>query len=986
MKTFSQIARDCRFHAGWLAALLLGLGGGPDTSAATFTVLNTNASGVGSLRQAVLDANANPGADTIAFAIAGAGVKTIAPTNALPQVIDPVTIDGTTQPGYSGTPLIQLSGQSAGASANGLLLLGGNCLVRGLAINRFALSGIRIESLGSNVIQRVFLGADPSGTVAVGNGSYGLAISGSPGNRIGGPTSSEANLISSNGIAGVFLTGLGATDNRIQGNFIGTDVSGRNVLGNGANGAHVVGAPGNWIGGTIAGSGNLISGNRQSGIYLSGVGATNNHILRNFIGTAVEGTNALPNAWDGITVVGSPANWIGAPGAGNLVSGNRFGGITLSGATATTTVVQGNYVGTDLTGRRSVGNTQSGITLVGVSGSVVGGSAVGEGNLVSGNGESGIRLTTNSTGNRVLGNKVGTDVAGTNAVPNTLHGISIGHSSNNVIGGTGSGAGNLVSGNRQNGIYLYGATTTSNLLLGNLVGLTAAGAARRSNGICGIMIEDAPRNRVGGSAAGAGNVVAANAQTGLLLVGVGASNNVIAGNLIGTDGTGNVALGNGADGLGISNASSNWIGGFSFSDRNLISGNALTGVWISGATASNNVLAGNFIGTDLLGRKAIPNQNPGIRLSAPRTLIGGSQSGAGNLISGNNNVAVSVRDAVSVDNVIQGNWIGLQADGVSELGNTWHGIEVLSNATRTAIGGAAPGAGNRITYTKTALYAGVRIRDGCNYNAIRGNTILVNAGLGIDLGANGVNANRVGAGPGPLANANLQQNYPVLSLATNRFRTVIQGTLNSVSNQTFALDFFANNPADASGYGEGQRWLGSAAVTTSAAGSASFSVVFTNSAAVTGHICATATDAAGNSSEFSANLALNPGVIADTDSDGMPDDYELAWGFNPANPADANLDADGDGVSNVSEHQAGTDPRNATDYLRILAGYPQGNNYWVNFPSQPGKRYSLLRSPVLPGAWQGLVTNFVGLGGPLWLVDTNRGAPPAAFYRIQCDP
>lgn len=985
MKTFSQIPRDCRLHAGWLAALLLGLGRGPDASAATFTVLNTNASGVGSLRQAVLDANAHPGADTIAFAIAGAGVKTIAPTNALPQVIDPVTIDGTTQPGYSGTPLIQLSGQSAGASANGLLLLGGNCLVRGLAINRFALSGIRIESLGSNVIQRVFLGADPSGTVAVGNGLYGLAISGSPGNRIGGPTSSEANLISSNGVAGVFLTGLGATDNRIQGNFIGTDLSGRNVLGNGANGAHVVGAPGNWIGGTSAGSGNLISGNRQSGIYLTGAGATNNHILRNFIGTAVEGTNALPNAWDGITVVGSPANWIGAPGAGNLVSGNRFGGITLKETAARTNVIQGNYVGTDLTGRRSVGNTQSGITLVGVPGSLVGGAAVGEGNLVSGNGESGIRLTTNSIGNRVLGNKVGTDVAGTNAVPNTLHGISIGFSSNNVIGGTGSGAGNLVSGNRQNGIYLYGATTTGNLLLGNLVGLTADGAARRSNGICGIMIEDAPRNRVGGSAAGAGNVVAANAQTGVLLLGLGATGNLVVGNQVGTDATGNVALGNGADGIGISNAPGNWFGGAAVGERNVISGNTSAGVWVGGVSASNNVLAGNFIGTDALGRKALGNAKQGIYISAARTLIGGPSPGAGNLVSANNMVAISIGDAASVDTVVQGNWIGLQADGVSGLGNTWHGIEVLATASRTTIGGAASGAGNRIANAKS-VYAGIRIRDGCNYNAIRGNTIFGNGALGIDLGTNGMTPNRLGAGPGPLANANLRQNYPVLSLATNRFRTVIQGTLNSVSNQTFALDFFANNPADASGYGEGQRWLGSAAVTTSAAGSASFSVVFTNSAAVTGSVCATATDAAGNSSEFSANLALNPGVIADTDSDGMPDDYELAWGFNPADPADANLDADGDGVSNLNESQAGTDPRNATDYLRILAGYPQGNNYWVNFPSHPGKRYSLLRSPMLPGSWQSLVTNFVTLGGPVWLVDTNRGTPPAAFYRIQCDP
>src|SRR5258708_1101639 len=102
----------------------------------TFTVTNTNDSGPGSLRQAILDANAHAGADMIVFTIPGAGVNTIAPASALPTITDPVTIDGTTQPGFAGSPIIELSGAIAGP-ANGLNITAGSSTVLGLVINRF---------------------------------------------------------------------------------------------------------------------------------------------------------------------------------------------------------------------------------------------------------------------------------------------------------------------------------------------------------------------------------------------------------------------------------------------------------------------------------------------------------------------------------------------------------------------------------------------------------------------------------------------------------------------------------------------------------------------------------------------------------------------------------------------------------------------------------------------------------------------------------
>jgi hypothetical protein len=965
------------------SVLALALAAADVARAATFVVVNANATGIGSLRQALLDANTSPDLDTITFNIPGGGIKTILPTSALPQANFPVIIDGTTQPGYSGTPLIELSGLSAG-SANGLLLLGGNSTVRGLAINRFALSGIRIETAGSNRLERVFLGCDPSGTVARGNGTYGLVVFNSPGNLIGGTTPGVANVIGSNGIAGVLLNGADATDNHLEGNLIGTDVTGRLALANGANGIHILGAPGNWIGGPTPGSGNVISGNRQSGVYVNGADSTDNRLLRNFIGTAIEGTNALPNVQDGVTIAGSAANFIGAPGLGNLVSGNLAAGITITGTAALDNVVAGNYVGTDVTGRRAISNATSGILLFSSSRTTVGGAAPGAGNLVSGNGGSGIRLVDRLTAdNVVLGNRVGVDVFGTNAVPNGLSGVSIA-GPRNQIGGAEPGAGNLLSGNAQNGIYLSSLAASNNVIAGNRVGVTAAGNARRANGIVGIYVDGAPRNTIGGRAPGEGNVVSGNGQSGVLLVGAGATGNLVLGNRIGTDATGTLAIANGADGVGVSNAPGNFVGGPEPEERNVVSGNNLAGVFVGGVTASNNVIAGNFIGTDWLGRRAIPNLNPGIYISAPRTRIGGSTPGAGNLISGNQNVAISIGDPVSVDTVVQGNWIGLQSDGVSPLSNRWHGVEVLASGLRTVIGGGAPGAGNRIANALTPLYSGIRIRDGCVSNSIRGNLIFGNAGLGIDLGVNGISAN-LPANPGPTTLANRGQNFPMLTSATNRFRTVIQGTLSSGASQPYTLDFFANPVPDANAVGEGQRWLGATNVTTSAAGTASFTVVFTNTTAVTGGITATATDAGGNTSEFSTNAPVSTGIITDTDGDGMPDDFELAWGFNPNSPADAGLDADGDGASNLKEYQAGTNARNAGDSFRILTSYPAGATYWASFNSQPGRTYSLQRATTLPGPWTTVVTNLPGVGGLVWTVDTNRPLPHA-YYRAFSSP
>ena len=188
----------------------------------TFVVTNTLNAGAGSLRQAILDANASPGTDKIHFEIPGAGVHTISPTAFLPTITDPVVIDGTTQ-GVNPTPLIELNGTNAGAASNGLFITGGGTTIRGLAINRFGNfggtggpndpggAGIVIQGIGNNIIENNIIGMDATGLIPRPNRSDGIFIDNSPNNRIGGTSISSRNVISGNGRSGMTLSGSGTT-------------------------------------------------------------------------------------------------------------------------------------------------------------------------------------------------------------------------------------------------------------------------------------------------------------------------------------------------------------------------------------------------------------------------------------------------------------------------------------------------------------------------------------------------------------------------------------------------------------------------------------------------------------------------------------------------------------------------------------------------------------------------------------------------------
>jgi hypothetical protein len=314
----------------------------------TFTVTNSLDSPAGtyyippgSLRDAITRVNLDtqPGIDTINFAI-GSGVQTIKlGYYSLPNIRHPVVIDGTSQPGFAGTPLIELDGTTAFSSgSNGLSISAGNSTVKGLVINRFRRDGIDLAGpKGGYVIAGNYIGTDVTGTVALGNGGYGVnlfyTLKSAAANVIGGTTAADRNLISGNGgqwgNAGVVVNRPGSI---VEGNYIGTDVTGTRALGNHGYGVTLWASSVTTLGGTTAAARNLISGNDSAGVYLY---QTHGNVVEgNYIGTDVTGTSALGNG-EGVAVLTGTSNVIGgtADGAANLIAYNRGDGVRVNAGT-----------------------------------------------------------------------------------------------------------------------------------------------------------------------------------------------------------------------------------------------------------------------------------------------------------------------------------------------------------------------------------------------------------------------------------------------------------------------------------------------------------------------------------------------------------------------------------------------------------------------------------------------------------------------------
>jgi hypothetical protein len=379
----------------------------------TFVVTNTMDSGPGSFRQAIIDANANPGLDSINFNIPGAGVKTIVPTAPLPAITGPVVIDGYTQPGASvntlaigdnAVLLIELNGANAGSFIIGLDITTASCTVRGLVINRFTHSGIVLSAGGNHIIEGNFIGTDAIGAADLGNAITGVLINFTANNRIGGSAPAQRNVISGNNNTGVRAIGPSATGNLIQGNYIGTDKNGTAALGNTFWGVDI-NSPANTLGGTNAGAGNIISGN-GIGLEINGAAATGNVVAGNLVGINAAGTATLPNAGNGIELLNAAnSNTVGGTTAAarNIISGNNLHGVSLfSGATGNT--IKGNFIGTDISGTADLGNAVIGIAVDNADNNTIGGTAPGELNLIFGNNGDGVNIR--AAGTLVQGNTI----------------------------------------------------------------------------------------------------------------------------------------------------------------------------------------------------------------------------------------------------------------------------------------------------------------------------------------------------------------------------------------------------------------------------------------------------------------------------------------------------------------------------------------------------------------------------------------------------
>lgn len=566
--------------------------------AITFLVTTNADSGPGSLRQAILDANATPGPDAIHFSI-GTGPQTINPTNALPAVTDTVTIDGTTQPGYGHQPIIELSGENASLTMRiGLTLKCSGTTVFGLVINRWSV-GILIETGGSNWIAHNYIGTDLSGMFARRNGE-GIKIRNSTGNQIGFTNSSSRNVVSGNQ-DGISIEG--STDTVVEGNFIGTARDGISPLPNSI-GAWVYGLR-NTIGGSNVGARNIISGNAV-GIILNGAF---NVLEGNFIGVDVSGLLRVPNAaasppfatGSGVWITYGVTNTIGGTRveSRNVISGNGGYGIFVEGENPQGIVIQGNWIGLNAAGG-SLSNAAGGIFSEGRD-NLIGGTEAGAGNVISGNGFFGILLSSPGSNQIIQGNFVGTDSLGQSAIPNLGKGIVV-NSVRNLIGGTESAARNVISGNVGPGIQVGGSDAIGNVIQGNLIGVNALHTGAVPNTTWGVLIVNGSFTTVGGSEAGAGNVISGNQSGGLWIAGFYAVTNVLHGNFIGTDYSGQFSIPNRGPGVHLASlARNNFVGGTTSGERNVIAFNIGDGVLVHPDAIGNPILANSIHSNARLG-------------------------------------------------------------------------------------------------------------------------------------------------------------------------------------------------------------------------------------------------------------------------------------------------------------------------------------------------------------------------------------------------
>ena len=861
---------------------------------ATYPVTSNADAGANTLRTAITIANSNAGADIITFSLTPAGTNTITLLSALPTLTDNsgVTIDGFSQPGSgANTNMIQsttpgLNGVLGVVLYNGanipvgLSVTSNNNIIKGLCLPNFgdastSENDIAIDIRGNNnQVTGCYIGTDVTGSTGFGTSYFGIQVTGSA-NIIGNGTAAGVNLVAgmanivdqiasnpsptTSRTCGVFLTGAGASNNQIRGNYIGgLRADGINVLASFSltpiNGISLCNAgSGNIIGGgAAAGFGNVISalydkriqwlaGGNTSGIYIY-MGSGSNTIAGNYIGqvradginrpggytipvirdyfsywgvllyfsdnntiggstaaernviknnngagvapvecdhTVIKG-NYLGVGADGITgstgqlygVFLSPS-WTGSsstnttiggsnPGEGNVISGQmeNIGGIGIgieqNLLTPLNVVIIGNIIGLGADGISSIDYNNpngtcsaqgNGIEILHSYSITIGGTTLAERNIISDNwGPSGVVGSPGginivaafgfggSTGVKILGNRIGSDINGN--LPSSLlpqsSGITIQSQAGGVTVGDGTAAGaNVISGNNVVGIVLAG---NSNTIMGNIIGPDTSGTRnitdhQQANGII-FGGTTSVGNIIGGSQPGQGNVISANTTNGIFFNNGGVNNSII-GNIIGLKPNGTDTIGGSSQDNGIRfsgpNTYSNTIGGINPGEGNVISGNTVTGagtgtgILMQGTNAGGNTIVGNIIGLQKDKQSLVQNniQNTGIDINGSRfNTIGGTTAGARNIISGNNTAGIQLRGAANNNNKIYGNYIGSTYSLTPVAGSSQdYGVYITATTASTNfMGGYSTGQANTIAYNTV---------NGIGFTAVASNNNLI---------------------------------------------------------------------------------------------------------------------------------------------------------------------------------------------------------------------------------------------------------------------
>jgi len=549
-----------------------------------------------SIQQAIVDANAHPGKDIIKFNLP-TGQTTILTTSSIrpmPKITDPVIINGTTQPGYNGKPIVQLNG---GGATTGLEISSGDSVVKGLALYNYGYGIVLIGSqqktndvgdpnkytltttpTSGNVIEGNYVGSGIDSTInsGVSGNAIGIDIEASKNNKIGGLTPTERNVISGNTLVGIrIMDGIkteevtfdpssgqytyrdtpcdsqcASSNNLVQGNYIGTDSTGKNADPNGHYGIAVLRSHDNLIGGIgqEATARNIISGNGKDGILISGGISTNNLVEGNYIGIDVDGANKLPNQEMGVRLSSELPQ----------LSSSSTGSTTDLGPPAL----------------NSIGNPKD----------------VGGLNTISGNGHDGVYIGEGALANQVDGNYIGTDPTGVNALGNSQNGVAIVGSPINIIGGLNTEAPlnsiahydsqknvyivdpisggfshgkihNIISGNGESGVSIVNDYThtdingnsnkapATNLIHGNYIGTDVSGKLDLGNSGDGVTIKDASKNEVmtpakvgPGSTIADPNVIAFNKGNGVSVIST-SSGSAIGNDIVDNDVHGNSKLG-----------------------------------------------------------------------------------------------------------------------------------------------------------------------------------------------------------------------------------------------------------------------------------------------------------------------------------------------------------------------------------------------------------------------------------------------------------